>query len=234
MAESKNAQKLNKEEAQLLDMMLDTYVAVRNFFTDIERRDIADMAIIPYTEKDAEEMRAYAAEIKAKEEKVPEPPPKDIFELYMRSKEDQAQTEAVKESLEEETKGDIKKISDELEEGFLKKDKFKTIASLMLLVEKGGFIRLLKEDIRYRDYLTSYLNRIGKANLVDNFVVNPTQPQFVIYLLKYVLEERVGLSEEEAARVATHFDTIYTKRGQEQYSKLAYYDLTERKFKWQE
>jgi hypothetical protein len=165
-------------------------------------------------------------------EQAPQAPPKDIFDLYLGSREEQARAEAAKEALSKRVGDDVKKIADELEVGFLKKDKEKTIAALMLLVEKQGFLDLLKQDIRYRDYLTSYLNRIGKANLTGAFAINPTEPQFVVYLLKYILQERLELTVEEAARVASHLNSIYMKRGMEKYSQLAFYDLKEKKFKW--
>jgi len=231
MAESQNAKKLDREEGQLLDMTLDLYVAIRNFFYDVQRKNVEDIAIFPFTDKDVADIEASVKEHeKVAKEKAP--PPKDIFELYVGSPEEQKRIEMMKEKMIEATNGDLKKISDELEVGFLKKDKIKTIASLMILVEQGGFIKLLIEDIRYRDYLTSYLNRIGKANLVNDFVVNPAQPQFVVYILKYILQERLELTEEEAARIATHFDTHYTRRGEEKFSRLAFYDMAEKKFKW--
>ncbi len=231
MAESHNAKKLDREQGQLLDMALDLYVAIRNFFYDAQRKNLEDIAIFPFTDKDVADIEAFVKEHE-KVEKEKAPPPKDIFELYVGSKEEQSRIEIMKEKLLEATNNDLKKISDELEVGFLKKDKIKTIASLMILVEKGGFIKLLMEDIRYRDYLTSYLNRIGKANLVNDFVVNPAQPQFVVYMLKYILQERLELTEEESARIATHFDTHYTRRGEEKFSRLAFYDMAEKKFKW--
>lgn len=231
ISESKNASKLEDEESKLLDMLLDTYVALRNFPVDAQRKDLSDIEIFPYTSEDLKDLQEFIKENQPKEEALTEPP-KDIFELYMGSKEEQAKIESAKKELQSRIEKDSARLADELEVAFLKKDKIKTIAALILLVERGGFIDLLKEDIRYRDYLTSYLNRIGKQDLIDDFSINPTQPKFVIYLLKYILEERLEMEESEAARVATHFDTIYMERGMDKYGRLAYYDLAEKKFKW--
>ncbi|MFZ5365220.1 MAG: hypothetical protein ACOZBH_03425 [Patescibacteria group bacterium] len=231
MSESKNVRSLSADEQRRLDMVLDVYTSIRNFPQDATRMNLGDIAIFPFSDEDIKAMKAAAESVKTKPA-TPRQLPKDIFELYMGSKEEQAKIEAAKEALENKISGNVKLLADELEDGFLKKEKQKTIAALMLLVEKGAFINLLREDIRYRDYLTSYLNRVGKATLVNSFVVNPTQPQFVIYLLKYILEERLSLSVSEAARIAAHFNTIYTKRGQEQYGRLAYFDMNEQTFVW--
>ncbi len=57
--------------------------------------------------------------------------------------------------------------------------------------------------------------------------------KIVISFLKQVLQEKLGLSENEAAKIGAHLFNLFKKQGRE-IGYLAYYDEKEEKFRWME
>jgi len=108
----------------------------------------------------------------------------------------------------------------------------RTIAALRLLCERGGLERMLADDRRLQRYLlTVWPARYGAAAAAQ-FAEAPTARQSVQMFIQYVLQERLGLPEGEAARAGVKLGNIFTQRGRHEYEKLAYFDVKSKTFKW--
>ena len=60
----------------------------------------------------------------------------------------------------------------------------------------------------------------------------PTAPQFVRLFLEISLEERLKLTESEAARIGLHLANLLKRAGNDKYNQIAYFDMGSGEFKW--
>ncbi len=110
----------------------------------------------------------------------------------------------------------------------------RTVASLRLMAENGELERMLSSDERLRRYLIAvWPGLYGEAAAVQ-FADNPASRQSVQKFLQYLVQERLGMSESDAARVGAQLANIFMARGQTEYEKLAYFDVKSKTFKWLE
>lgn len=244
--EAPNAKKLKQEEKNKLDNLLDFFVNLQKVYTNISKYDLSEVQILPISEA---ERAKFIAEIEQAEQKKITKTSKvkkttdqaqedkqeiDIGAMYEGDPDERLAIDKHKKDLITETRKEYHKIADKLEDYLLRRKRVPILASLELLAEIGALDNLLANDQRYQDFLFGYLKRNNMSKLQDEFKANPYQSRFLKFFLRFVLEERLGIREEEAARIAAKLSMIFQEKGAEEYGEMAYLDLAEGKFKWSE
>ena len=236
-ADSENMKKLPPAERALIDKLFNLYSAVKNFYANVEKMEMDDIEIFPFTDAErqalakAETDRRAALEESVAAVEVAEAPV-DIAALYQGKKEDRAKIDQAKVDLTSLTRGEYNKVADELEKQLLARQKFSIIAGIEILAESGALDDVLANDPRYRNYLTGYFKRNNLATEAADFVKNPHDAKFVKHFLRFVFLERLGMADSEGARLAANLSNIFLANGSFEYGELAYLDLNDRTFKW--
>lgn len=129
-------------------------------------------------------------------------------------------------------KGNATKLQDEFYKAVQDGNSNKTIATLYLLSKNNQLLDFIKSDLKLKNFLSAtWAKKYGQV-IVDDFSNNPTKPKFLKMFLQYVLQERLGLNENDAARVGMHISNQFANQGKTEYNKLAYFDVAAKSFKW--
>ncbi len=238
---SENVEKLKEEEKQKIDHLLDLYINLDSFYELAKRKYLDDIEFFTLT---SEQKKAYDEFVKSldlekgsaeKETKTAEEKePADIMELYQDKPDDRRLIEKEKTEIIEQTRKEYDEVADIFEQALLNRKKHKIIACLEVLVDIGALDNLLAKDKRFTDLLFGYFNRNNLQSEKDKFKKEPYQAKYIQDFLKFVFLERLGLSENEGARLAANLSNIFASYGQTDYAQLAYLDLNDYKFKWTE
>lgn len=111
-------------------------------------------------------------------------------------------------------------------------DKVKIIALLYHLAEKARLSDLLSEDNRFKEKFAAFLKEQGHQGDLNNLKINPKDPLVAGHFLKFLLEDRLGLGTDEAAKYGAKLGNLLKKAGKPEYFGMAYYDMGEKRFKW--
>lgn len=117
-------------------------------------------------------------------------------------------------------------------------DRLTVLAYLYFLAQRGQLDGVLKEDDRFYKLMEGELVRLGQRGLLNDFKMAPAAPQFIQLFLELVLQGKLGLAENEAARQALRLVNVLkqaglpAQAGHDKYGKIAYFDLTTNEFKW--
>ena len=148
---------------------------------------------------------------------------------------DSRQAEAIKQAedkLKKVVGTDSAKIRDEFFSAVQLKNAGKTIACLRLLAQGKDLAEFIKTDTRLNKFLASvWQKKYGEA-FVKEFLADPAKPKFVRAFLQYVLQERLAILEADAARIGLQLGNILVSQGKNEYGKMAFFDLQDKKFKW--
>jgi len=235
ITDSENPKKLKPEEKDLLKRLLDLYVGLRNFYANAGRMNLVDIQIIPLT---AEEKALWDKEKSSGQQSSEELAEKmissgdvDIAKLYEGNPEENEKIGEEKERIATETRREYTRVADVFEDLLLSRKRHGIIACLEILAETHALDNLIAKDSRFTNFLLAYFKRNNLASEADGFKADPYQEKYVRYFLKYVLMERLGLADNEAARYASRLSEIFGSVGSP-YTQLAYLDLNDYKFKW--
>lgn len=105
------------------------------------------------------------------------------------------------------------------------------IAALLLLAETNKLEDLLRSQGMH-DWFVDYLKALNKPELLEGFRIAPTSPKFMRIFLSWILQDRAGLTEAEAARFGARIVSMLRKQGNEKYAQIAYYDEGKGRFTW--
>lgn len=107
-----------------------------------------------------------------------------------------------------------------------------TVAALRLMAEQDRLGIFLKTDEKLNKFLSlTWEKQYGKA-LVDEFARKPNQLKFIKLFLQYVLQQRLELTSNDAARIGLQIANIFVKAGKKEYNRLAFFDVKTKTFKW--
>lgn len=106
------------------------------------------------------------------------------------------------------------------------------IAALDVASRQGKLDTFLSEDDNFKNLFEAYLKKAEKQVDLEGFRINPTASAYMRSFLKYLLQEKLMISENDAARIAARIGNLMKKAGQPEYFEMAYYDMSEKKFKW--
>ncbi|MFA6255470.1 MAG: hypothetical protein WC675_05635 [Patescibacteria group bacterium] len=166
-----------------------------------------------------------------------EPPKQTLIEkeILAAYQGDQKQQQAIAKEEAKITKSfgtDLMKIRQEFFLAVQNKNVSRTIATLNILTKQNDLENFVKTDTKLSQFLTAIWEKRYGKEFTAEFKQKPGQLKFVRLFLRYVLEERLGLSVSEAARVGLQLGNIFVSLGQKDYNKMAYFDVEAKAFNW--
>lgn len=136
------------------------------------------------------------------------------------------------ELLGQKVQNNVKILREEFFKAVQLRNQARTIAAFKMLAKLNDLDKFLAEDEKLQKFLAiTWAKKYGKK-FTDEFEKDPYKAKFIKAFLRYVLEERLDMSENDSARVAAQLANIFKKQGQEKYQKIAYFDLKEKRFKY--
>jgi hypothetical protein len=238
---SKNIKSLTEEERVWVDKLLDLYVNLKNFYFNVRKLDLSEVEIFPYSEAEEqafltridEEMKKRGITEIGEGVDIPgEEGEQDIAALFAGNPQENAATDSLKQEIVTKTRKEYDKVADEFENYILSRKRHGIIACLEILVETGALDNLLAKDVRFSNLLFGYFKRNNQQGEEVNFKKDPYQAKYIQAFLKFLLLERLGLPNNEAARLATKMSNLFRSKGATAYAELAYLDIEDKKFKW--
>lgn len=142
-------------------------------------------------------------------------------------------------AIEKEVEKISKKIGDntqQLRSEFMsavqKQNLVRTIAILRVLAQVNDLDNFIKEDEKLNKFLAVTWEKQYGPDFVAEFKSEPAQPKFIRTFLRYILEQRLGMPANEAARVGQKIGNIFVSLGKKSYNKMAYFDVKTKTFNW--
>jgi hypothetical protein len=108
----------------------------------------------------------------------------------------------------------------------------KALAALKVLAETGSFRKFFSGDKRYQDFFKSYLAKHSGKDKVGDFANDPASAVFLGQFLQSVFERKFNLSSEMSAMLGLYLANLANEAGEQEYYHWAYFDATDRQFKW--
>jgi len=157
---------------------------------------------------------------------------KEVLKAYQGDPRKQKAIAKAESRLNKKFPNDMAKIRMEFFAAVQKKNVNLAIAALRILAQKGDLESFIKEDAKLNKFLTAIWQKRYGQDFVDKFNKRPAQLKFIRLFLRYVLEERLGLSTSDAARVGLQIGNIFVNLGKKGYNKMAYFDVGSKEFRW--
>lgn len=108
----------------------------------------------------------------------------------------------------------------------------RTVGALMLMTQNNELLEFIGEDPKLNKFLSAIWEKQYGADLVADFKINPTNIKYVKMFLQYVLEQRLKMDENDAARVGLQIGNAFAALGKKSYNKMAYFDVKTKEFNW--
>ncbi|OGF20825.1 hypothetical protein A2316_01825 [Candidatus Falkowbacteria bacterium RIFOXYB2_FULL_38_15] len=221
--QNKNARKLTKEDKELLLKVLSFYDSLMfsGAVEEVKARDV---------------QRSVARSVK---NEAPNISPEDIEKKYQDNLGDEEKVKKVEEEILIIIKNNGTKIEDLIYEEISPKDttkifnKEKIIAGLRVVAGLGELGKLLNDN-RFSDLVKKYLNQKNLSQTVNGFEINPTDPKYLVSLLRYILEYLLKLNEEKSAGIGIQLVNLMKKGGENKYNSIVYFDEEKGGFVWEE
>lgn len=245
---SPNVKKLSAAEKRYLDILLKTFAGLKNFYENAAKMDLGDLTVCPYTEEDYEQLEEF---IKKESQNIGESEMEDDNvdsenqqPIAKKEKIDLQKVSALdpvdRQKIEQEKKillsatsgGEFLALADYFEEALLRRKRYPVLACLEVLCDTGTLDEIVFDDQRFSKLLEGYFLRNNLTEKKSAFAQNKREAEFIGYFLKFVFLERLGLKEDLGAKFAVNLSNILRSVGLAEYSMLAYFDLTDNKFKW--
>lgn len=240
LVENKNIRNLNQRELDSVRRLLKVFINLVFFpepFRDIE---IEEWEIIPpkIIKSSVEEILSETNDLKRMEDLKPadEGVPQKEF-LSSKVKQSYAFSLAEQELIKQDendikrlAKGNIILIGKELSKALQMKNRPRTIAALRIAVKNNLLIGWAKKNITYEaeeKEIAEFKDLEGKILTKEQFENNV----ILIKFLQKILQEKLGLNENESAKIGIHLYNLFKKLGRD-VGYLAYYDEADERFKW--
>lgn len=127
---------------------------------------------------------------------------------------------------------DIPRMQAEFFLAVQKKNLIRTIALLRILAQKQELENFIAKDQKLNKFLTTIWQKQYGDDFVKEFGKKPDQLKFTKIFLRYVLEQRLGMSSNDAARIGLQIANIFVSSGKKSYNKMAYFDVKTKTFNW--
>lgn len=128
--------------------------------------------------------------------------------------------------------GDIPRLRAEFFAAVQKKNVNRTIALLRILTQKHELENFIAKDEKLNKFLTNIWQKQYGDDFIREFSKKPDQLKFTKIFLRYILEQRLGLSSSDAARIGLQIANVFVSSGKKSYNKMAYFDVKTKTFKW--
>jgi len=237
--QSDNIKVLSPEDRAKLEKLLDLYINIKNFYENVSKFDLDEVAIFPFT---AKEQQDFLKDLEAEDEDSTEEgkgtsqakPQQTIEEILQEKVIEEKKVQVERDVISQKTRNEVDKVADIFEDVLLRRQRYQIIACLEILAEIGSLSNLLAKDPRFNSLLFGYFKRNNLQAEEIAFKQDPYQARQVQHFMKYVFLERLGLSETDAARWVVRICNIFRTKGALTYAQLAYLDLSDHQFKWTE
>jgi len=232
-AESPNVKQLTEENKLLLDRVFDLYENIRNFYFNVEKTNLSEIQIFPFTESEQDKFFKQYYQGVEERAKIGEDDkkPGEVDIMHSNDAEDDAVNE-YRNFLVDKTRKDRKRLSDQFYKDILSRKKIEIIAGMKLLAETGLLDNIVTEDKRFRELLIAYFKRNSMMEELKSFEAKAPDPTYVKHFIKYILSERLGMTENMSGRWAMIFGNIFRAQGKKHLSQMAFYDMEVEQFKW--
>jgi hypothetical protein len=129
-------------------------------------------------------------------------------------------------------KGDTAALRQEFYHAVQKKDRQGIVAILYVLAEHDDLLSFITDDKKLNSFLAVVWQKEYGSMIADQFKQNPVSPQSIRLFLRYILEQRLGMSETDAAKLGVQLANVFVSQGKKEYTELAYFDMTSKQFRW--
>ncbi|HCC22921.1 TPA: hypothetical protein DF272_01945 [Candidatus Falkowbacteria bacterium] len=231
-AENSSVKNLTDEEKQLLDRIFDTYENIRNFYFDLDTMPISDIQIFPFTEDEQDKFFAQYGHGTPEHTEAGTADQGSELDPMKGNERDNDAVEIYYNQLVETTRKDRKRLSDQLYKDILERKKIEILAGLKLLIEVGLVDNVVMEDKRYRDLLAAHYKRNAMTVELKAFESGDIEPGHVKQFIKYLLTERLGMTESTSGYWAVQFGNMFRAQGKKDLAQMAYFDMPNKEFKW--
>jgi len=127
---------------------------------------------------------------------------------------------------------DMTAAKEKFYEAINNQDKLDFLTSLAIFFSSGNLAKIFKDDKRYHKFWRTRLLKEQGLEGVRNFDENPVSPRSLSNFIKYVLEQRFKMSEQESPLWGAYLSSLAHSIGDSDFEKIAYGDLMTQKFKW--
>lgn len=114
--------------------------------------------------------------------------------------------------------------------GVNEKNPVEAIGVLLVIFKNKQVGKVFGADERFQKFWGSYLEKNNMES--ERFKNDPANGADMANFFKYILENRLGLSEDEAVMAGMMAANLSRQVGELEYSKMVYGDLADGKFKW--
>lgn len=144
--------------------------------------------------------------------------------------------EATAEKISGASGGDFKKMAGDLLAAIpgtgRAADKIKIAAILKVMAEGGGLAKL-PEEKEFGKMLAAHFKEKNRKADFDGFKLNSKNPEYLAALVRHILVDRAGMSEDESGRIGMQlFNSLFKNTKDAKYQGLVYFDMEDREFKW--
>ncbi len=240
---SANTKKLSEEDRYRVDYLLKFYEKTK--ISSIELGGVEEITIFEVdgaldvyeegiTERIGKEIKDMVAEIQSVEATTEIK--NEIQSKYRGDETDDKKIAAEMKKIQKTAAGDFKKLADILFRAIpgpgRAVNKIQLIAILKVLAEDRKLEKLV-DDKRFSEMVVSYLRAEGRSGELAGFKANPQAPQYISALLRYLLEEAAGMTNNESGRIGMQIFNIMAKGGAgDKYQGVVYFDLEKKEFEW--
>ncbi|PIW95619.1 hypothetical protein COZ84_02475, partial [Candidatus Kuenenbacteria bacterium CG_4_8_14_3_um_filter_39_15] len=81
-------------------------------------------------------------------------------------------------------------------------------------------------------YIGDTSPKLGEEDVVARFENDPAGAKFLAMFFKYILEQRLKLSAEQAVMMGVIVSNLARRAGELEYQEMAYGDMETQKFRW--
>lgn len=123
-------------------------------------------------------------------------------------------------------------VKGQLYDSIKEQDKQKFIVALGVLFASGKLKQAFKQDARYIAFWRPKVLKAEGLDIIRVFDENPARPKYLGAFVKFVLEKRFEMSEEESVMWGVYFASAAHHAGDYEYEHLAYGDTKTGTFVW--
>lgn len=227
---SVNLKGLSESNKEILRQVLEIYEDLRFIFVD--RENVQTVHSLPEFLRDINDDIGENNKKNIFSNSEKEPEQNVVLSAYQGDLKQQRAIEAQQDRLKKIAGTNPDKIKDEFYKSVQNKDLNATVAAVKLLALNSQLLDFIKSDQKLNKFLTATWLKLYGQEAADDFKKNPIQPKFVRLFLKYVLSDRLKMKESDAGRIALQIGNILVSQGKLEYNRMAYFDVSNKEFKW--
>jgi len=127
---------------------------------------------------------------------------------------------------------DKAKLRGEFYKAIQNKKPEKVVAVLRLMAQTNDLVAFLKEDEKLKNYILAVWPNLYGNKIAEDLKKHPESRQSMQYFVRYILQNRLGWSENDAARIGLQISIIFKKLGDNSYNNISYFDMNTNRFHW--